>query len=471
MVGERRRRVSSGEEGLGEGEARSVIDTAHEAFISMDAGGFITDWNPQAQATFGWPREEAIGRVLADLIIPERLREQHWTGLRRFIDTREERVIGRRIELDAVHRDGYEFPVELTISSPPGSEPPRFHAFLHDITERRRAAQYVSAQLEVTRVLAEAESGEELIEMLLSRLGGSMEWDFAGFWAPDDSGETLRCRAAWRARERVELQPFVEESEAIDFRSGEGLPGRVWANREPEFVTDVLDDPNFPRAPLAAEIGLHAGVCFPLLAGDSVLGIVEFLSSAIGQADERLVEVMRSIGTQVGQQIVVLGDRRELLERLDAMARTDQLTGVLNRRGWDEGLPKEISRAQRSGEPLAVALLDLDNFKAFNDRHGHLAGDRALAMIADLWSAEVRVTDLLARYGGEEFALAFPALPTERAVGVLERLCSLLPENLTCSGGVAKWNGDESAVELIGRADSALYQAKRAGRDRITVAP
>jgi diguanylate cyclase (GGDEF)-like protein len=409
--------------------------------------------------------------VLADLIIPERFRELHWTGLRRFIETGEQKVIGQRLELDALHRAGYEFPVELTISVAPDAEPPRFHAFLHDITERRRAAQYVSAQLEVTRVLAEAESEEELIGALLSRLGVAMKWDFGGFWVPDDSGEFIRCGAVWHVSERAEVQPFVEESEAVVFRPGEGLPGRVWASREPVFVTDVLDDTNFPRARVAAEVGLHAGVCFPLLAGGRVLGIVEFLSSAIGQADERLVEAMGSIGTQVGQQIEVLRDRHRLLEQLDEMARTDQLTGILNRRGWDEGLLREISRAQRSGQPLAVALLDLDNFKAFNDRHGHLAGDQALAKIAELWSAEVRATDLLARYGGEEFAVALPAVPIESAVGMLERLCRLTPEDLTCSGGVAQWDESESAVDLVGRADGALYQAKRAGRDRITVAP
>jgi diguanylate cyclase (GGDEF)-like protein/PAS domain S-box-containing protein len=471
MVGERRRGDPGAKRRLSDEESRTVIDTAHEAFISMDAGGFITDWNPEAEVTFGWARREAVGQVLADLIIPERYRQQHWEGLQRFIKTGEGPVIGRRIEIDALHSDGFEFPIELTISShQEGGSPPRFHAFLHDITARRRAAQYVEAQLAVTRILAEAESTEQLVPTLLEELGEQMDWDFGGFWAPDESEERLRCEAAWCRRERPELERFCEHSGAVVFKAGQGLPGRVWESREPTFVTDVRDDPNFPRASSAAEVGLHAGVCFPLLEGGRCLGVVEFLSAAIGQADENLIDAMRSIGTQVGQHMEVLRERHELLERLDAMARTDQLTGLVNRRGWDEGLPKELSRAQRGEQPLCVALLDLDAFKDFNDRHGHLAGDQALAELASRWAPKLRSTDLLARYGGEEFAIALPAVSIEHAMGALERLRALVPEDLTCSGGVAQWDGMESPEELLGRADAALYEAKRAGRDRVVAA-
>src|SRR5438034_10912228 len=95
---------------LGGEDLRSVIDTAHEAFVSMDADGLITYWNPEAERTFGWSREEALGRVLAETIIPHKHREAHWRGLERFLSTGEGPAMNKRFEITALHRDGHEFP-------------------------------------------------------------------------------------------------------------------------------------------------------------------------------------------------------------------------------------------------------------------------------------------------------------------------------------------------------------------------
>ena len=118
---------------------RQIVENAHDAFISIDARGRITGWNSQAEASFGWTRGEALGRELAETIIPERLREPHRLGLERFLTTGEGPVLGRRLELTALHRDGREFPVELTISPIEMEQGFAFNAFLRDITDRKRA--------------------------------------------------------------------------------------------------------------------------------------------------------------------------------------------------------------------------------------------------------------------------------------------------------------------------------------------
>jgi PAS domain S-box-containing protein len=117
----------------------SVIETAHDALISMDSSGAITAWNPAAERLFGWPSNEAIGRKVADVVIPPYLREQHWEGLERFFATGEGPVIGKRIEVPGLHRDGHEFAVELTISAQRSGDDWSFNAFLHDISERKEA--------------------------------------------------------------------------------------------------------------------------------------------------------------------------------------------------------------------------------------------------------------------------------------------------------------------------------------------
>ena len=160
----------------------------------------------------------------------------------------------------------------------------------------------------------------------------------------------------------------------------------------------------------------------------------------------------------------------EMLEAAKESARIDALTTLPNRRGWDEALSRELARARREQSPFCIALLDLDHFKEFNDTHGHQAGDRLLRRGASAWKLALRQSDLVARYGGEEFAVLLPICELDEAMQVIERLRASTPEDQTVSAGVAEWNGYEAEEALIDRADLALYNAKREGRDRTTAA-
>ena len=244
------RRELAGASGQTTAELRSIIDAAHEAFISMDAGGFITDWNPQAERTFGWSRKEAVGQVLADLIIPPSYREAHWAGLQRFLDTGEGPVLGKRLELTALHREGFEFPVELTISAAPAGEQFSFHAFLHDISDRKRGEQYAAAQHAVTSALA---------AVGLARRGraapaaGARGEPRLGGWRRGGRSTTVtrRFAAATSGPSRSREPAFEQASRKLVLARGEGLPGRVWETGEPAVVDDVRIDKNFPRAAAA----------------------------------------------------------------------------------------------------------------------------------------------------------------------------------------------------------------------------
>jgi diguanylate cyclase (GGDEF)-like protein len=156
--------------------------------------------------------------------------------------------------------------------------------------------------------------------------------------------------------------------------------------------------------------------------------------------------------------------------QLAALAHSDPLTGTANRRTWDLAVPLALSAASRSSAPLVVAILDLDRFKAFNDRFGHQAGDRLLKEATAAWKSLLRTEDLLARYGGEEFCMLMAGARPDEAVATLERLRAVTPQGQSFSAGVAQWDGAETPEQLLGRADAALYEAKRAGRDRTAVA-
>lgn len=164
-----------------------------------------------------------------------------------------------------------------------------------------------------------------------------------------------------------------------------------------------------------------------------------------------------------------------LVSRLEHLSLVDPLTGLANRRAFDEALEAELSRSRRTGEPVALVMLDVDHFKRFNDTHGHLAGDRALAAVAARLTATARREDRACRVGGEEFAVLLPGADRAAAGEVAERLRAaverirLAEGPLTVSLGVASAVGVHAAEALIAEADGLLYEAKRLGRNRVMV--
>ena len=154
------------------------------------------------------------------------------------------------------------------------------------------------------------------------------------------------------------------------------------------------------------------------------------------------------------------------LVRAAEEAEVDQLTGLLNRRGVDRVLTEAIDRAAAHGSPLSLALLDIDHFKLVNDSGGHISGDRLLRSIAHSWRALSREHEVLGRYGGDEFALAIQGSELVDATTPTERLRKAVPGGMTCSAGIAAWEPGDTLPMLLARADAALYDSKRAGRNR-----
>src|SRR5207245_8383541 len=140
------------------------------------------------------------------------------------------------------------------------------------------------------------------------------------------------------------------------------------------------------------------------------------------------------------QQLVTASARHA--DRLQVLIRTDPLTGVANRRAWDEEIGRALEKAATGTRLLCVALLDLDHFKAYNDDHGHQAGDRLLKEITARWRAELRDGDTIARLGGDEFAIILPGCSLAAASAIVHRLTSKTPHLQTCSAGVASWDGN-----------------------------
>jgi diguanylate cyclase (GGDEF)-like protein/PAS domain S-box-containing protein len=244
------------------------------------------------------------------------------------------------------------------------------------------------------------------------------------------------------------------------------VTGAVFKGGELAFVPDLSGDPRVTlRWREITAAGSSAWV--PVMGEGRVHGVLAVGWPAVRDAlPAREAELLRLLAAEAAVTI----HRTALLGTLQATARTDPLTGLPNRRVWDEDVERELARARRHGGTLCLAMLDLDRFKAFNDHHGHQAGDRLLAAAAAAWRPVLRATDTLARYGGEEFAVLLPHSDHDAARTVVERLLASVPLGQTASAGIAQWDGHESAEALLARADAALYEAKGAGRARTITA-
>jgi PAS domain S-box-containing protein len=290
-------------EALRESEARkrAILESALDCIITMDHSGLVMDWNPAAERTFGYRLDEAIGREMAELIIPMRFRASHRAGLARYLATGRGTVLGKRLELSAVRADGSEFPIELAITRIESEGPPMFTGYVRDITERRSAENRLAAQHAVTRGLAESNTLKEGALRSLQAICENLGWVYGVLWTVDRESNCLRCEEIWHAPNQGE--EFEKTSRELVLAPGTGLPGRVWSESEPLWIADVVEDPNLPRARVAAHDDLHAACGFPIRFDSEVLGVVEFFSRSIREPDSALLAMMETVGSQFGQFI------------------------------------------------------------------------------------------------------------------------------------------------------------------------
>jgi diguanylate cyclase (GGDEF)-like protein len=243
------------------------------------------------------------------------------------------------------------------------------------------------------------------------------------------------------------------------------LSGRSIRSGEILWCQDAGSDPRVDFQ-AANEAGARSLVIVPLLQRRKAVGALKVYSGRPYAFGERELLVAQMMAGMLGSALV----RAELLERLATAATTDRLTGLPNRREWDDRAPRELARASRSGNPVCLALLDLDHFRAYNDAHGRAAGDTLLKSCAARWWDRVRSIDLLARLGGEEFALLLPNCIAPDAVMTVERMREATRDLRATSVGLAQWDMQEPLESLMLRADVALYKAKKMGRDRVVLA-
>ena len=304
-------RVSCGDGVLHEPQA--VLAAALEAYVAIDAAGRVVGWNPAAEATFGHAHSQACGRQVCELIIPPRYRAAHQAGLGRLADGDPARVLGQRLQLFALHADGHEFPIEMTLTATHEPAGRVFHAFCHDITAAHRASRFTDLEAAVSRGLAEAAASTAAAERVVEALGVKMGWPVTELWLADEHRQLLSCAARHTVAGRG-LGPFALDQ----LEPGTGLPGRVYAHGQPVWIPDLAADNGSIRSHAAARIGLHVAVGVPIGTNGHTIGALCVYGDRAEDPENTLIALLAGVAARVGQYL----ERRRAEELAIELART-----------------------------------------------------------------------------------------------------------------------------------------------------
>lgn len=316
---------------------RAILDTALDAVVVMRADGTIADWNKVAERTFGWSREEATGRYMADLVIPQQYREAHSRGLERFNENGYGPVLNQRIEISALRKSGEEFPVELSITVTRLGGEHVFLGFLRDISVRLNSQRVLARQareaellFRLTRFAAETESVEDVLSASLEAICELTDWPVGHALTVREDTGALVSTDIWHGEEDQMMEALRERTRHVAFAPGVGLPGVVVMTGEPQWMSDTDSDIHFIRKGL----GYGAAFGFPIMASGRVLAVLEFFTHEKTPPDPELLLTVRTLGEQVGR----------VVERTRSVAELRRLNETLEQRV--EERTRELLQAQ-----------------------------------------------------------------------------------------------------------------------------
>ena len=463
--------------------ARGIYESFPDAIAVIDRHGRITQMNAQVEAIFGYSRNELQDKPV-EFLMPERFRERHVKHITGYIADPRMRPMGVGLELFGQRKDKSEFPVDIMLSPMTTESGSMVIAVVRDVTAPKQATEIArKTNEELMALVAELQRRESEMQALISMddllqsctaqdeaykvVGLAAGELFAGqtgcLAVLHASGQYLEMVARWG--ERPLGQPIFSLEDCWALRRGQ--------------LHEVTD----PQAGLLCRHFVSqpetSYLCVPLTVQGETLGVFCLVGAPAKRSHHQVSQLQLAV--TVSEAIKLSLSNLKLREELRAEAIHDPLTGLFNRRYLEETLPRELHRAQRAHSPLCVAMLDLDNFKRFNDTYGHDAGDSLLRELGRLLLGKLRKSDISCRYGGEEFVLVLPDSSAADAKQRMEQIRAQIKElqiphgeqqlrAITVSAGVAQAEDPApNPSQLLRAADTALYAAKNAGRDRVMV--
>jgi diguanylate cyclase (GGDEF)-like protein len=339
--------------------------------------------------------------------------------------------------------------------------------------ERHELAEDVSLLIDIARTVGSTLDSEDLFGIILDKATEFLQAEQGSLMLLDEERRELTIKAMKGLNKKI--------VELLKIRPGEGISGKVLATGAPLVVSDIESDDRVgqERRP---RYKTKSFISMPLKLNGRTIGVINIADKITGEIfKEEDLRLLTSIAAYASVAI----ERSKFYhktEELKKISITDSLTGLLNRRYFQERISEEVERSRRHHLPLSLIMIDIDNFKAVNDTYGHLVGDETLKIMARTLRNCIRTIDVAARYGGEEFTVILPQTTKSDAVVIAERICKeigrldfpfeqVVPRlTVSVSLGLATFPEDaDSLDELIRNTDIALYQAKAEGKNRVVV--
>jgi diguanylate cyclase (GGDEF)-like protein len=330
----------------------------------------------------------------------------------------------------------------------------------------------------VTRSLTEAESASGAVVRAIQAFCGLTGWMCGVHWILDPNDGVLRCEHIWHLPNNKDLARLANVLSSVSLGSQDThtLGRRVLAKGMPSWAADLTEEGDSAISEALHEAGLRSAFAFPVRVDGDAVGVLEFFGRERREPDEDLLRLAGQLGGLIGQHIA----RRETEQRLQFVVSHDPLTGLPNRTIFSQRLGQAIAQATRHEHKVSLLFVDLDGFKAVNDRLGHREGDALLVKVAQALQKSVRADDAVGRFGGDEFlVLASVRNPSGARALALHMLEAIRQVSATVSGGGVSASigyalspaDAQHPLKLLQAADDAMYAAKRLGKDRVQHGP
>ncbi|MEH6626455.1 MAG: GGDEF domain-containing protein, partial [Motiliproteus sp.] len=375
---------------------------------------------------------------------------------------------------------GKDFPIEAAVSEVTVSFERCFTALLQNVSVRESARRELLEKSTLTQLLHTISSvSNEAIEpapamqIAIAEICRFKDWPIGHVYYPDaENPELLLPSDIWYLSKPTLFAKFKQSTSQTLLRIGEGLPGRVLQSQHSCWIKDLKDDDNFIRPFQFDDFCLKAAFAVPVVVEKRVVAVMEFFSETSEQPDENLLCIFDDIGKQLG----MVYNRKNLLDRISFLASHDDLTGLPSRNVVKDRIAQAIRSAKRKNSKVAVIFADLDNFKEINDVYGHSCGDIVLKTVASRLRKNIREADTVARFGGDEFIIVLADVhDSKSATTVCNKVIAAMSPpidhegNQHCIGislGIALFpDHGVTDTEILSSADKAMYKAKKSGKN------
>lgn len=465
----------SGSEYKKEQETRSllasIIGATSDIVTALSIDGKILSWNKAAEDVYGYNTQEVIGRSV-NLLIPEEKQQEKWNLLSRILQgeqIKHFRTVRKRKNGKLIHVSLSLSPIKDSVGNIVG-----ISSIGRDITDRMLAEareKDLNRRLEIEKLkLEEVLSLEEglntifdfnkLIDFIVKRTSTVLEANRCSLLLFDEDSNELTIKGQIGLEEETLLNQRVLPEDSIS--------KLVAKQGEPVLVKNIEEDRRFARESKPS-YRTKSFISVPIRLHNKLLGVINVADKI---NDYKFHDIDLKVLAAIARQVAIALENAKLYRELNFLAITDPLTNLNNYRYFTRSLDYEIERLERYQGHLCLLMMDIDNFKSYNDTFGHLEGDQLLREVSNVIGKNIRKIDIACRYGGDEFVIILPETKLKDAVKTGEKIKEKISylkllSNVSLTIGVAQFHKGMTRYDLVLSADVSLRQAKKAGKNRV----